>query len=108
MLRHAPVQQHARPSARKLTTTPAATNHRHPRCQAAYPHLSSVYSSASGAIVAAMLMLVASSWLLLHAAAQWARTRSEAKLLRRLPTAADLAAAAAGSADVPVVTAASV
>jgi hypothetical protein len=38
-------------------------------------------------------MLAAATWLLLHAASQWARTRSEAKLLQRLPNAAQLAAA---------------
>lgn len=33
-------------------------------------------------------MTIASTWLLLHAASQWARTRSEAKLLHRIPHAA--------------------
>lgn len=50
-------------------------------------------------------MTVASTWLLLHAASQWARTRTEAKLLHRIPHAAKHALAvkqqsgAAGDAD---------
>jgi hypothetical protein len=38
-------------------------------------------------------MMVASTWLLLHAASQWGRTRAEAKLLGRIPHAAQHALA---------------
>lgn len=43
-------------------------------------------------------MMIASTWLLLHAASQWARTRSEVKLLQRLPCAAQLASSGGGAA----------
>jgi hypothetical protein len=61
--------------------------------QAAYPHLGSIYRNAVPAMGMVFTMLAAATWLLLHAASQWARTRSEAKLLQRLPNAAQLAAA---------------
>lgn len=59
-----------------------------PRPQAAYPHVSKIYSEALPTILTLFLMTIASTWLLLHAASQWARTRSEAKLLHRIPHAA--------------------
>lgn len=56
--------------------------------QAAYPHVAKIYSHAIPTIVTLLLMTIASTWLLLHAASQWARTRTEAKLLHRIPHAA--------------------
>lgn len=56
--------------------------------QAAYPHVAKIYSEALPTIITLFLMTIASTWLLLHAASQWARTRSEAKLLHRIPHAA--------------------
>ncbi|WIA44257.1 hypothetical protein OEZ86_010560 [Tetradesmus obliquus] len=64
------------------------------RVKAAYPHLGPIYRNAVPAAGMVVAMLAAATWLLLHAASQWARTRSEAKLLTRLPNAAQLAAAA--------------
>lgn len=58
------------------------------RHQAAYPHVAKIYSQAIPTIITLFLMTIASTWLLLHAASQWARTRSEAKLLHRIPHAA--------------------
>ncbi|KAF6252860.1 hypothetical protein COO60DRAFT_493251 [Scenedesmus sp. NREL 46B-D3] len=63
------------------------------RVKAAYPHLGPIYRNAVPALGLVFTMLAAATWLLLHAASQWARTRSEAKLLQRLPNAAQLAAA---------------
>lgn len=60
--------------------------------QAAYPYLGPIYSNTVPAIAMVFVMMVAATWLLLHAASQWARTRSEVKLLQRLPNAAQLAA----------------
>lgn len=71
--------------------------------QAAYPHLQQVYRDVGPALVCVFLMMTAATWLLLHSASQWSRTRCEAKLLSRLPNAAVLAAAQQGtSVDVPV------
>lgn len=62
------------------------------RVKAAYNYFGPIYANAVPAIGLAFTMMVASTWLLLHAASQWARTRSEVKLLQRLPNAAQLAA----------------
>jgi hypothetical protein len=61
------------------------------RLKDAYPHWAPVWTNIIPAIILVFLMMVASTWLLLHAASQWARTRSEVKLLQRLPCAAQLA-----------------
>jgi hypothetical protein len=55
--------------------------------------MGAIYRNAVPAMGMVFTMLAAATWLLLHAASQWARTRSEAKLLQRLPNAAQLAAA---------------
>jgi hypothetical protein len=56
--------------------------------QAAYPYVAQIYSQALPTLLTLFLMTVASTWLLMHAASQWGRTRSEAKLLERIPHAA--------------------
>lgn len=61
--------------------------------QDVYPYLGTIWKNTVPALITAFLMMVALTWLLLHAASQWARTRSEVKLLHRLPSAAHLAAA---------------
>eukprot|EP00882_Tetradesmus_deserticola_P017598 GHRQ01018854.1.p1 GENE.GHRQ01018854.1~~GHRQ01018854.1.p1 ORF type:complete len:298 (+),score=119.97 GHRQ01018854.1:738-1631(+) len=66
------------------------------RVKAAYPHFGAIYRNAGIALALLAAMLAAATWLLLHAASQWARTRSEAKLLQRLPNAAQLAAVQQG------------
>jgi hypothetical protein len=59
-----------------------------PYTQAAYPYVAQIYSQALPTILTLFLMTIASTWLLMHAASQWGRTRSEAKLLQRIPHAA--------------------
>eukprot|EP00775_Hariotina_reticulata_P001789 gene1789-2123_t len=60
------------------------------RVKAAYPYLQQVFRDVGPALVCVFLMMVSASWLLLHSASQWSRTRCEAKLLSRLPNAAAL------------------
>lgn len=69
---------------------PPAHTHQHP--QAAYPHMSRVYGQAVAATIPLFLMLLSATWLLMHAASQWGRTRAEAKLMARIPHAARVGA----------------
>eukprot|EP00879_Flechtneria_rotunda_P000453 GHRR01000552.1.p1 GENE.GHRR01000552.1~~GHRR01000552.1.p1 ORF type:complete len:481 (+),score=157.91 GHRR01000552.1:293-1735(+) len=62
------------------------------RVKDAYPYLGEIFNNAIPAMGLAFAMMVGATWLLLHAASQWARTRSEAKLLARIPNAAQIAA----------------
>lgn len=66
------------------------------RMEAALPYTRKAWQSILPAIVALIFMYIGASWLLMHGAAQWARTRNEAKLMTRIPAAAAAAAAAAG------------
>jgi hypothetical protein len=50
--------------------------------------VSHIFPQVLSSAIALFAMMVAASWLLLHAASQWGRTRAEAKLLERIPHAA--------------------
>lgn len=50
--------------------------------QAAYPYIAKIYQEAVPTIVCLFLMTVACTWLLLHAASQWARTRTEVRMVQ--------------------------
>ena len=71
-----------------LHTSVCCRCHLPPPPQAAYPYVAKIYRQAIPTIVMMFLMTIASTWLLMHAASQWARTRTEAKLLHRIPHAA--------------------
>lgn len=68
------------------------------RIGAAIPHLRTAWENIIPAVLALVFMYIGASWLLLHGAAQWARTRTEAKLMGRIPGAAAARAAAAEAA----------
>jgi hypothetical protein len=55
-----------------------------PSPQAAYPYIAKIYQEAVPTIVCLFLMTVACTWLLLHAASQWARTRTEVRACRKV------------------------
>ena len=62
------------------------------RVAAALPHLNRAWRAALPAVGALFFMYAGATWLLLHGASQWARTRNEAKLMARIPGAAAAAA----------------
>lgn len=60
------------------------------RVKSGSPYLPGVITNLLPAAITLVLMYVGATWLLLHGAAQWARTRTEAKLLHRVPAAATM------------------
>jgi hypothetical protein len=68
------------------------------RVQAALPFLNRAWKAIIPSVIALIFMYIGASWLLMHGAAQWARTRSEAKLMARIPGAAAAHAAAKDAA----------
>jgi hypothetical protein len=65
------------------------------KIEAAIPYFRSSWQALFPAVAALVFMYMGASWLLMHGAAQWARTRTEVKLMGRIPGAAASAAAAA-------------
>jgi hypothetical protein len=74
------------------------------RVRAALPFFKRTYPKLIPAIAGEALMFAAATWLLLHAASMWGRTRTEGKLLRQAHghTQGAAAAAAAAADGVPV------
>jgi hypothetical protein len=74
--------------------------------RAALPFFKRTYPKLIPAIAGEALMFAAATWLLLHAASMWGRTRTEGKLLRQAhghsQGAAAAAAAAAAGGQAPV------
>lgn len=68
------------------------------RAQASIPYLRKAWQSVIPAVIALVFMYIGASWLLMHGAAQWARTRNEAKLMARIPGASVAQAAAEDAA----------
>lgn len=68
------------------------------RVEAALPHLNTAWRNIIPSVIALIFMYIGASWLLMHGASQWARTRSEAKLMGRIPGAAAAQAAAENAA----------
>jgi hypothetical protein len=68
------------------------------RIAAAQPHFRAASDALFPAVAALAFMYIGASWLLMHGAAQWARTRTEVKLMGRIPGAAAAAAAAQDAA----------
>lgn len=67
------------------------------RVGGALPHLHKTYPLLIPALIGELLMWIAASWLLLHAAAQWGRTRTEGCLLKQNHAHSQEAAAAAAA-----------
>jgi hypothetical protein len=64
------------------------------RVEAAMPYVSATLPLLMPAMGAALCMWIGGTWLLMHGVSQWGRTRTEGKLMRRVPGA--VAAAAGG------------